>query len=158
MAVLKSLMAANTAKVRVGRLLEIRAAAGYRTVQDVDQLFEAIGEQLRKLSGPVRHVTVVDWRCCPLMSPEAAQHIASRIGETNGSTERSAALAASDAPVAVLQFVRVIREAKLDDRKLFFEEQPLLDWLHDCLTSAEFARLKDFLAEGRALQPRRVVR
>jgi hypothetical protein len=139
----------NTAKFNVGRLLEIRADAGYRTAADVDALFDMIDRQLESLPPQMQHVTVVDWRRCPLMSPEAAQRIAARISGTNGRTERSAALASHDAPVAVLQFVRVIREAGLPDRKLFFEQAELVDWLKDALSPSETQRLRVFLDEGR---------
>jgi hypothetical protein len=142
-------MPANTAKIQVGRLLEIRADAGYRTRGDVDALFDMMERELGKLSGNQRHVTVVDWRRCPVMAPEAAEHIATRIAATNATTERSAALAKQDAPVAVLQFVRVIREARLPDRKLFFEERELIGWLKETLTGAELVRLRAFLSEGR---------
>jgi len=141
-------MATNTAAIRVGRLLEIRAAVGYRTAADVDQLFDVIDTEVVRLDPATKHVTVVDWRCCPVMSPEAAQRIAKRIVLTNPKTERSAALAVADAPVAVLQFLRVIREAGLPDRRLFFALDELVPWLTEVLTVTEAARLRQFLAEG----------
>jgi hypothetical protein len=141
-------MAANTANLRVGRLLEIRAEAGYRTVADVDALFDKIGVELSKLPDR-QHITVVDWRRCPIMAPEAADRIGQRIASTNSTTVRSAALADSGAPVAVLQFLRVIRDAGLPDRKLFFEESELIHWLEPILTPAEATRLRDFLMGGR---------
>jgi hypothetical protein len=141
-------MAANTAKIRVGRLLEIRADAGYRTRADVDALFDSMEREVKNLAPGQRRVTVVDWRRCPVMSPEAVERITDRIAETNRNTERSAALASADAPVAVLQFVRVIREAGLPDRKLFFEERELVAWLKDTLSKAEVRRLREFLRES----------
>jgi hypothetical protein len=142
-------MPSNTARIKVGRLLEIRADAGYRTRADVDALFDTMEREVSKLPPNQRHVTVVDWRRCPVMSPEAAGHIAARITATNATTERSAALAKSDAPVAVLQFVRVIREAGLPDRKLFFEQRELIAWLKEALSEAETRRLIEFLNERR---------
>jgi len=141
-------MPENTARLRVGRLLEIRADAGYRTAADVDALFDAIDRQLARLPGAQQHVTVVDWRRCPVMAPEAAARIATRIASLNGRTERSAALASSDSPVAVLQFLRVIREAGLPDRKLFFDVFEMLPWVTEVLTPSEAARLTDFLMES----------
>lgn len=135
----------NTAKLTVGRLLEIRADAGYRSAEDVDVMFDMIGQQLGILPPDTQHVTVVDWRRCPLMSPEAAQRMASRIGGTNSRTERSAALASQNAPVAVLQFLRVIREAGMPDRKLFFDQAELVQWLSEVLSPAETQRLHAFL-------------
>lgn len=139
----------NTARLSVGRLLEIRAEAGYRCAADVDALFDMIDQQLKTVPPETRHVTVVDWRRCPLMSPDAAQRIAARMSRNNARTERSAALASQDAPVAILQFLRVIREANLPDRKLFFDQAELVNWLGDVLSPSETQRLRVFLNEGR---------
>jgi hypothetical protein len=141
-------MLANTATIRVGRLLEIRADEGYRTVADVDRVFDAIAREVGTLDKSESHVTVVDWRRCPVMSPIAATRMAQRIQLTNGRTERSAALANQNSPVAVLQFLRVIREANLPDRKLFFDMEALVEWLSPVLTEAEVGRLVALLDEG----------
>jgi hypothetical protein len=143
-------MGKNTASLSVGRLLEVRANAGYRTPADVDAIFEAIGRELAKLPADAHHVTVVDWRHCPLMSPEAAEHMRKKIASVNSSTERSAAFARDDAPLAVLQFVRLIRDANLPDRKLFVHGDELYNWLSEVLTAEERARLKAFLSESQA--------
>ena len=137
----------NTANISVGRLLEVRADAGYRTAADVDAVFEAIGRALGKLPAGAQHVTVVDWRHCPLMAPEAAEHMLQKMAAINTNTVRSAALANDDSPVAVLQFVRLIRDANLPDRKLFLQSEALCHWLSDVLTASERFRLKAFLAE-----------
>ena len=144
------IMASNTAIIKVGRLLEIRADAGYRTAQEVDVLFDTIEREVDKLPLTNKHVTVVDWRRCPIMAPEAAERIAARIAGVNDRTERSAAIASKDSATAVLQFLRVIRDAKLPDRKLFFEESELSEWLAEVLTGFELRRLRDFLTEMRA--------
>lgn len=140
-------MRKNTATLSVGRLLEVRADAGYRTTADVDAIFQAIGRELRKLPAEAHHVTVIDWRRCPLMAPEAAEHMLKQIASSNASTARSAALARDDAPLAVLQFVRLIRTAALSNRKLFVDEDELYAWLSEVLTTEEQTRLKAFLSE-----------
>ncbi|MGH7440827.1 MAG: hypothetical protein ACRENE_34535 [Polyangiaceae bacterium] len=121
---------------------------GYRTPPDVDALFDAVEREVGKSAKSHRLVTVVDWRRCPVMSPAAAARIADRIVLNNGRTERSAALARSNSPVAVLQFLRVIREAGLADRKLYFAAGKLVEWLSAVLTGAECRRLKEFVAEA----------
>ena len=146
-------MRTNTAAIRVGRLLEIRAEAGYRTAADVDALCDVIEREVAKLGALPRHITVVDWRGCPVMSPEAVERIAQRIALMNTRTERSAALASAEAPVAVLQFLRVIRDAGLPDRKLFFKSVELVAWLDEVLTPAESKRLAEFLAERTYAEP-----
>jgi hypothetical protein len=143
-------MSKNTASITVGRLLEVRADAGYRTPADVDAIFEAIGREVKKLPPNEHHVTVVDWRRCPLMDPEAAEHMLKKIASVNANTRRSAALASDNSPVAVLQFVRLIRNANLPDRKLFLHSDSLYDWLAEVLTWNERVRLMNFLSEGQA--------
>jgi hypothetical protein len=139
-------MATNRAAIRVGRLLEVLIDGGYRTVSDVDVVFDAIDAEVARLAPSQRIVTVADWRRCPVMSPEAAQRVVQRIVLLNPRTERSTALVSPDAPVAVLQFLRVIRESRLPDRKLFLDPEELADWLQEILTPAETVRLREFLA------------
>jgi hypothetical protein len=141
-------MSTNTAAIRGGRLLEIRADRGYRNAADVDQAFDDLDREVGRLAKAEQHVTVVDCRRCAVMSPSAAARFGERIVLTNGRTHRSAALALQDSPVAVLQFLRVIREAGLPDRKLFFEAKEMIDWLSSVLTKAECRRLATFLSEG----------
>jgi hypothetical protein len=140
-------MPKNTARVVVGRLLEVRAAAGYHNAAEVDAIFEQIGQALSTIQGQ-RQVTVVDWRDCPVMAPEAAAHMVQLIAAANDTTERSAALARIESPTAVLQFVRVIREAALPDRRLFDNPDKLCHWLDEVLSPAESERLRVFLNEN----------
>jgi hypothetical protein len=42
-------MPSNSARMQVGRLLEIRADAGYRTRADVDALFDMMEREISKL-------------------------------------------------------------------------------------------------------------
>ena len=76
-------MPKNTASLSVGRLLEVRADAGYRTPADVDAIFSEIGREAAKLGPNAHHVTVVDWRHCPVMSPEADAHLLKKIASVN---------------------------------------------------------------------------
>jgi hypothetical protein len=140
-------MLANTARIQVGRLLEVRVAAGYRSVADVTALFQQVGREIAGLAPGTKHVTVVDWRHCPLMAPEAADFLIERMVSVNLGTERSAAIARQDAPLAVLQFLRLIRDAGFSDRRLFFDEAELCSWLGEVLSPAESARLRAFLSE-----------
>ncbi|HKQ70063.1 MAG TPA: hypothetical protein VJT73_12025 [Polyangiaceae bacterium] len=141
-------MSVNTARIQVGRLLEVRVAAGYRSVDDVAALFQKIGREVAALPPGAKHVTVADWRHCPLMAPEAADFLTARMAGVNLATERSAAIARQDSPVSVMQFLRVIRDAGSSDRRLFFSEDELCSWLADVLTPAEGARLRAFLKES----------
>lgn len=140
-------MLANTARIHVGRLLEVRVAAGYRSVADVGALFQQVGREVARLPPGTKHVTIVDWRHCPLMAPEAADFLTARMVGVNPGTDRSAAIARQDAPVGILQFLRVIRDAGFADRRLFFDEDEVCTWLAEVLSPLETARLRAFLSE-----------
>lgn len=122
-------------------------AGGYRSEADVAAVFQQVGREVARLPPGTKHVTIVDWRHCPLMAPEAAEFLIARMVGVNPGTERSAAIARRDAPVAVLQFLRLIRDAGFSDRRLFFSEDELCSWLAEVLTPAEGARLRAFLDE-----------
>jgi hypothetical protein len=137
----------NTCALKVGRLLEIRAAKGYRTVEDVDILFHAVGQEMAKLPPTQRLVTVTDWRYCPILSGEAAERLLTQITATNPRSERSGAVISRQSPSAVLQFLRLVRESRHPDRRLFYKVDELVAWLSEVLTLAETARMKEFLQE-----------
>lgn len=139
-------MATNSAAIRVGRLLEIRAEAGYRSPAEVDALFDMVAREIAKAAPARQIVTVVDWRRCPVMEAKAAERMLQRIVAANPRTERSAALATSKAPVAILQFMRLIRESRLPDRRMFLNAPELIAWVDEVLEPPEQQRLREFLA------------
>jgi hypothetical protein len=65
-------MLRNTCEVVVGRLLEIRVAAGYRTVADVDEMIAMIRESVSKLPSATKVVIAADWRAVQVMPPDTA--------------------------------------------------------------------------------------
>jgi hypothetical protein len=143
-----------TVEMKMGRLLEIRVKSGFRTVADVDAMFQqvavvvAANRPATAHGAPSqKHVTVADWRQCVLMSSEAAARLQEGMAQTNPNVLRAAALASRHSPSAVMQFLRIIRDSDHDGRRLFFEEVPLLQWLAQVLTPIETARLRQFLRE-----------
>jgi hypothetical protein len=118
-------------------------------VEDVDALFNAIVLVFGKLPPSKQVVVVTDWRFCPMMSSDASDRLLQRMTGNNPRTERSAALASRQSPVAVLQFLRLVRESGHPSRKMFFDPDAsgLVDWLGQVLTSEETARLRQFLNE-----------
>jgi len=145
---LSGLVTVNTAAIVVGRLLEIRIEAGYRSPQDVELVVRAIQRELVRVPLAVRVVTVVDWRRCPLMHDEAAKRLVENLRTANPRLERSAALASQKSSLAVLQFLRVVREGNNAERRVFYEQEPLIEWLAQVLRPEELTRLREFLAAG----------
>src|SRR5512140_2029832 len=126
----------NQCEILTGRLLEVRADAGYRTIADVNAIFAAIGKAIARLQ-PQRAIFVVDWRRCPLMSDEASEHMLARMTGNNPLIERSAALGSKHSPVALLQFLRLVRDSGNKDRRLFDDVSELCAWLDEVLLPAE---------------------
>jgi hypothetical protein len=143
----------NTAAIRVGRLLEIRLLS-YQSVAEVAAVFTAIGAELARVPSSTQIVTVTDWRNCPVMSSDAAEFALAGMTKNNARVLRSGALASRDSPIAVLQFLRLVRESRHESRRLFFDEDALRRWLGEVLTDAEKLRLDEFLREAVAGQPK----
>jgi hypothetical protein len=140
----------NTAAVHVGRVLEIRVARGYRAVADIDAMCSAIAREMRKVSDPRGVVTIADWRRCSIISPVPAERLLQLLTDGNPRNDRSAALATTDSPSAVMQFVRLIRESGHATRRLFYDARELHAWVGEVLTHAEQARVAQFLEEDSA--------
>ena len=139
----------NTVNIVMGRLLEIRVDAGFRTISDVDSLFEKVVSCFdSKFSTPDKAVTVADWRHCSILSGEAAEKLLERMTRNNPRVVRSAALASLQSASAVMQFTRLVRQSDNESRRLFFEPEPLVQWLGEVLTVTEVARLRVFLDES----------
>jgi hypothetical protein len=141
-------------RLNIGRLLEIRVVSEYRTAEDVDQVFGQIARVLAENLPPrpgepvPLHVTVADWRKCPFMSAEAAARMGQGMAKNNPTLLRSATLATQGSPFAEMQFMRIMREGGHEGRRVFFEEEPLVQWLSEVLTVTELARLRQFLREA----------
>ena len=138
---------ANTYRVNVGRLVEVRLDSGIKTPGDVDAWFDGVGVAMRGLPPGARGVVMADWRSCPLLSDEASERARARLSQANGSVERSAALASSDSAITVLQFLRLCRDSGNPHRRLFTDVAPVIGWLGEVLTGRERQRLVNFLAE-----------
>lgn len=129
----------------MGRLLEIRAEAGYRDRSEVDAIFKQIAEQSARIPSSQRMVIVTDWRLCNVMAAEAAEQLAAGIRSTNARVERSGALLPLNSSVAMLQFVRILRESTNTERRGFNSPPALIAWLSEVLTPEEIARLEVFI-------------
>jgi hypothetical protein len=127
-------------------VLDVCWKSGRKLATGVPPTFDLIEAELRKVAQPRQIVTVVDWRRCPVMEAKAAERMLERIVALNPRTERSAALATAKAPVAILQFMRLIRESRLPDRKMFLNPPELIVWMNEVLDPDEQRSLREFLA------------
>ena len=138
-------MARNTCEFVVGRLLEIRVDAGYRSVADVDEMIGMIASNVAALPPEGKFALAADWRQVQLMPPETAARAREMLALTNSRVLRSAILTLPENPLTNLQVVRLIREAENPSRKHFTSPREQHAWLSEVLTIAEAARLAEFL-------------
>lgn len=138
-------MSVNTCEFVVGRLLEIRVAAGYRTVGDVDDMIAMIRAGVEKLPAGDTFAIVADWRAVHVMAPDTAARAREMLMSVNPRVTRSAILTLPEQSTSNLQVVRLIREAENPSRRRFSAPAELAAWLSDVLTLPEAARLRAFL-------------
>jgi hypothetical protein len=147
-------MALNTCEFRIGRLMEIRVAAGYRSAVDVDEMIQMMVDRVSKLPADLKYVIAADWRSVTVMSPETATRVRTMLSRSNARVERSSILTAADQSTANLQVERLVREAENENRRHFIRTRDLHNWLSEVLTPMESRRLSDFLGmTGRSLAP-----
>ncbi len=138
-------MAENTCAFRVGCLLEIRVACGYRSVADVDDMIRQIGLAVSSISPEQKYVIAADWRAVGVMSPETSARARAMLAGTNARVVRSSILIQAEHSIAQLQVQRIVREADNANRRHFTNARAQHTWLSEVLTPAEAARLAEFL-------------
>jgi hypothetical protein len=140
-------MAENTVERRVGRLIEFRHAKGFATVADVEQMTRLARSVVESVPDGQRPVAVADWRMCSVvMSPAPSQRLLDMMVGFNPHTERAAMVYADGSATALMQFLRLIRDAKSPNRRMFADPAELAVWLEEVLSPPESARLREFLA------------
>lgn len=140
----------NTCQVVVGRLLEIRVAAGYRSVADVDDMIGMIRAEIAKLDPTTKCVIAADWRAVRVMPPDTADKASVMLQAMNPRVMRSAILTLAVNPTTNLQVLRLVNQAENADRKHFTSTLALHQWLSTVLTKEESERLRVFLGTASA--------
>jgi hypothetical protein len=138
-------MAANTCEMPVGRLMEIRVAAGYRAVADVDEMIQMMVDRVSRLPADLKYVIAADWRGVTVMAPETAARARVMLSKANARVERSSILTAVDQSTSNLQVQRLVREAENENRRHFVSARAQHAWLAEILTREESRRLAEFL-------------
>jgi len=147
-------MPLNTCEFRIGRLMEIRVAAGYRSPTDVDEMIQMMVDRVSKLPADQKYVIAADWRSVTVMSPETATRVRTMLSRANARVERSSILTSADQSTANLQVERLVREAENENRRHFVNARDQYKWLSEVLTPIESRRLSDFLGlTGRSIAP-----
>jgi len=137
----------NSCKVTVGRLMEIRLHAGFTSEADVDAQIARVKHAMATVPEGTSVVIAADWRRLGIMSERVAARAVNLLTTSGERIERSGILAVSDAPTAVMQFFRIVRESEHPSRRVVTSIIELEDWLLPVLTPTETKRLVEFLHE-----------
>jgi hypothetical protein len=138
-------MVRNSCEWNVGRVLEVAVPCGYESAADVDAMIGMIRERVAAMPPDLSHVTIADWRGCRVLTTSAAERVLEMLRVANPRTERSALLHLRESPTAVMQFLRLVREAEHPARRLFTDVGELVAWVSEVLTPPEVARVRTFL-------------
>ena len=130
-----------------GRLLLLRVFR-IDSVELAAQFFREVRIATRSLGDRV--VVCVDYRPTRLFSPAVAEEMGRGIADTNDRIERSAVLSSRNHATQSLQSSRLVKTARLAERRQFVDEAELTVWLNEVLSPAEQTRLRRFLAEYHA--------
>jgi hypothetical protein len=134
----------NSIEIHVGRLIEVRTQ-GFETVEDVRAMQRMAKERAGALGAGALPVVAADWRQCALLSPNAAEEVLKMFVGANAASERAALLHSERSPTTVMQFLRLIRDSKNPNRRMFSDPLEMASWLAEVLTPSESTRLRDFL-------------
>lgn len=137
----------NSCQIRVGRLLEVDVAAGYRTVEDVTQMIVRSHAQFAMLADQRQAVVAADWRACKLFTPEVSERVLRMMVGMTPHIERAGILHLADQATSILQVVRLARECQFVNRQIFTRASQMERWLGEVLDPAERQRLHAFLAQ-----------
>lgn len=138
----------NTCSFVVGRLLEIRVAAGYHVVQDVDEMIGMMGDQVSRLPEHQKFVIAADWRRVTVMPQATAERAREMLARSNPRVIKSSILIDPSHATTGLQVVRLVKEAENANRRHFTDPAHQITWLADVLTPQELQRLRTFLYSG----------
>jgi hypothetical protein len=141
-------LARNTCRRVVGRLLEIRLDAGYRSLADVDEMSVLIRGVLNVLPARERVIIAADWRHCTVMGKGIAERTVAMFAIANARALRSGILVMPDSPTTVMQLMRLASESQLADRRVFTSPDAHAAWLEEVTTPQEQARLRVFVARS----------
>lgn len=137
----------NTCEVRVGRLMEIDVADGYKTIDDVDAMIAMIRGELARIPGSRRVVIAADWRPCTVFTPAVAERAVAMLTSVVPRVERSAILHRADHATSVLQVFRLVKESHFEGRRVFTAPDAMEKWLGEILDTGERRRLHELLAQ-----------
>jgi hypothetical protein len=128
-------------KNSVGRVVEVRIAPPLAP-GDMKAFVAAMAETTSKVTG--RIIGVADMTRATVFTPPETEMLVDIMRKDNPRVERTAFLV-NESAILGMQIGRLIRAARMAHRRVFRESGELAQWLQDCVTEAEIARVRAFL-------------
>jgi hypothetical protein len=132
----------NTCQRVVGRLVEVRIEAGYRSVEDLEAMAGMVTAAFDQVPNHESVVLVADWRRCDtLMGAGIADRAVEVLTRVNPRILRGALVLQPDSPTAIMQLVRIVKESNHPNWQIFTSTEALCQWLGEVTSPEERARL-----------------
>ncbi|MGC4119446.1 MAG: hypothetical protein QM765_33740 [Myxococcales bacterium] len=132
-------------QLQSGRLVTVVAS----TPLTLEEIAAADVEMCKARQRAVGKVVIcADYRQMTLLGPTEVEALVAMFKRHNLGIERSAILSSATSALAVLQMVRIVKEARSPTRKAFHEPAEVQTWLGEILTPEESAALGTALRDA----------
>jgi hypothetical protein len=136
---------APSARIRTGRLIEVRARRALTTLAAIKAFTADVVAAARQTAG--QGLICADYRRASPLMPEMASPLAHSMRETNEHLLRSAVVVDPANTIFNLQIERVVHCAgPFEARRIFTDVAELRGWMSETATEAELQAIDAFLA------------
>jgi hypothetical protein len=131
----------STGKLITARVFELKR------LSQADEYSQTLAAEVARFPAAIRPVLCADHRPVAIYSQPVADRLSELFAQMNSRLQRIAILVAPSNATLTLQLNRIVREARFENRRVFFESAEAVAWLQPSLDIAELRRADQFLNE-----------
>lgn len=131
----------STGKLITARVFDLK------TLPHADEYASSLANEVTRFPMTVRPVLCADHRPVAIYSQPVADRLSELFAHMNSRLQRVAILVAPSNATLTLQLNRIVREARFENRRVFFEAAEAISFLESTLDGIELRRADQFLNE-----------
>jgi hypothetical protein len=131
----------STGKLITARVFDLK------TLPHADEYARSLASEVARFPLTIRPVLCADHRPVAIYSQPVADRLSDLFAQMNSRLQRVAILVAPSNATLTLQLNRIVREARFENRRVFFESAEAISFLESALDAAERRRADQFLNE-----------
>lgn len=131
----------STGKLITARVFDLK------TLPHADEYARSLASEVARFPMAVRPVLCADHRPVAIYSQPVADRLSELFSQMNSRLQRVAILVAPSNATLTLQLNRIVREARFENRRVFFEAAEAISFLEPSLDGLELRRADQFLNE-----------